>query len=98
MGGGPLTTMAGFQSAQAQLVQTRADAIRSLLNTGVRGVDTRSVPSTAASRVQKAAWEQEEDRKDREVDDMIRRHKEVLKRIDAEEYTSETNEGSEDAS
>lgn len=56
-----------------------------LVSTGVRGVDTRSVSSTAASRVQKADWEQEYDRKDREVDEMIERQRQERERVRIEE-------------
>lgn len=57
----------------------------SAINRGVRGVDTRTVSSTAASRVQKAEWEQEYDRKDREVDEMIERHRQERERVRIEE-------------
>jgi len=59
----------------------------SVLNQGVRGVDTRSVPSTAASRVQKADWEMEYDRKDREVDEMIERQRQERERVRIEEVS-----------
>lgn len=44
-----------------------------------------SVSATAASRVQKAEWELEYDRKDREVDDMIERQRQERERVRIEE-------------
>ena len=46
---------------------------------------TPSVPSTAASRVQKADWEMEYDRKEREVDEMIERQRQERERVRLEE-------------
>jgi hypothetical protein len=54
---------------------------------------TPSVPSTAASRVQKADWEMEYDRKEREVDEMIERQRQERERVRIEEESGNDPRG-----
>lgn len=88
--------MAYQQAAMNQAVQQgslRDIPVGSLLNSGPRGVDTTSVPKTAASRVQKADWEMEYDRKEREVDEMIERQRQERERVRIEEESGNDPRG-----
>lgn len=59
--------------------------------TGLITKPSPTVASTAASRVKKAEWELEYDRKDREVDEMIERQRQERERVWNEENDSETD-------